>query len=172
MAAMFHIANTNKPPEIPMNFSQDCRNFMSVCLQLDPSKRPNSEELLAHPWFRSELNFSEEKEIKTPRTANGHETNVNERSSRVPASLAASSPAIARNVDSPQRLPNVAPVAHAPALPLVSPLHTSAASPTARSSSFSTVQTSGSPPTGTVGSGNGAGRGVANKKVVQVIRSV
>jgi serine/threonine protein kinase len=167
MAAMFHIANTNKPPEIPLNFSQDCRNFMSVCLQLDPSKRPNSEELLAHLWFRSESNFSEEKEIKTPRTVNGHDTNVNERSSRVPAS-----PGIARNVDSPQRVPNVAPVAQAPAFPLVSPLHTSGASPTARSSPFSPVQTSGSPPTGTVGSANVAGRSAATKKVAHNIRSV
>jgi serine/threonine protein kinase len=176
MAAMFHIANTNKPPEIPPNFSQECRSFMSVCLQLEPAKRPNADELLAHPWFKSVSTGSEDKESKTPRTAGDYVTKSNERPSRNPAaSNAVASPGSTtstRIIEAPRRPPIITPIAPAPSVLLVSPTQGAGVSPNARAASFSPAQTGSSPPAGSGGSSNGAGRSMATKKIAENIRLV
>jgi len=184
MAAMFHIANTQKPPEIPQNFSKDCRDFMTTCLQLEPEKRPRSEELLAHPWFMS-VDGGAADELKTPRDAS-------ERSVVVPAgSFAAASnsaavPAATRASDAPRRPPNVPPILPAPLPSSPLPSSPDAASPAAvptlsvtrppavdvRAAALSPVAAGGSFPTPVGGSGSGGGRGVLGKKIAKDIRWV
>jgi serine/threonine protein kinase len=172
MAAMFHIANTNKPPEIPANFSQDCRDFMTVCLQLEPAKRPNSDELLAHAWFKRVAYGADEKEVKTPRASSDHKTLPNERVSRPAAVAAAASPSAARAADPNRRPSNPTPVMLPTSSPLVPPPHAAGVSPSAlsqvgtRATAFSPAQTGGSPP---AGSGGSAGAG--SKKIAANIRS-
>jgi serine/threonine protein kinase len=173
MAAMFHIANTNKPPEIPANFSQECRDFMTVCLQLEPAKRPNSDELLAHAWFKRIADGADDKEATSPRTASDHKKNPTERAPRPTAAAGrVASPGVARAVETNRRPSNATPVAVAPSTPLVSP-PAAGCSPSAHShastrvAALSPVQSGGSPP---AGSGGSAGAG--GKKIAANIRSV
>jgi serine/threonine protein kinase len=153
MAAMFHIANTNKPPDIPLNFSPECRNFMTVCLQLEPGKRPNADELLAHPWFKSIPN-ADEKDSKTPRTA------------------AADNTTSTRITDAPRRPANITPVAPAPSFLLVSPPQSAGISPTARPATLSPAHSGSSPSSASGGGQKGVGRGATAKKIAENIRSV
>jgi serine/threonine protein kinase len=153
MAAMFHIANTNKPPDIPLNFTPECRNFMTVCLQLEPGKRPNADELLAHPWFKSIPN-ADEKDSKTPRTA------------------AADNTTSTRITDAPRRPANITPVAPAPSFLLVSPPQSAGISPTARAATLSPAHAGSSPSSGSGGGQKGVGRGATAKKIAENIRSV
>jgi serine/threonine protein kinase len=167
MAAMFHIANASKPPEIPMNFSPECRDFMTVCLQLEPAKRPNSDELLAHPWFKSIPNSVDDKEVKTPRTLRDHKTTPGERAPRPAAAAAAASPGTARVTDTNRRPSNATNGALAPSSPLVSPPQAAGVSSSTRATAFSPIQSGGSPPVGPGGSG-----GSGAKKIAANIRSV
>jgi serine/threonine protein kinase len=34
-----------------LNVSKECRKFLENCLELDPKKRPESEDLFLHPWL-------------------------------------------------------------------------------------------------------------------------
>ncbi|KAJ1279502.1 hypothetical protein BS78_04G161600 [Paspalum vaginatum] len=48
--AMFKIVNTNEIPEIPDIFSKEGKDFLSLCLKRDPTKRPAATWLLGHPF--------------------------------------------------------------------------------------------------------------------------
>eukprot|EP01083_Nonionella_stella_P047962 128454_1 len=50
VSALFHIASTNKPPQLPPNLSPTARSFILQCLQRNPKHRPNSYKLLQHPF--------------------------------------------------------------------------------------------------------------------------
>eukprot|EP01104_Vermistella_antarctica_P006398 TRINITY_DN170_c0_g1_i1.p1 TRINITY_DN170_c0_g1~~TRINITY_DN170_c0_g1_i1.p1 ORF type:complete len:723 (-),score=179.86 TRINITY_DN170_c0_g1_i1:58-2226(-) len=50
VAAMFHIASTNKPPKIDTAISLPCRDFIFKCLQREPKKRPTANRLLLHEF--------------------------------------------------------------------------------------------------------------------------
>lgn len=49
-ALLYHIATITEPPNLPDNISAEGRDFLSKCLQIDPEKRYNVEQLLDHPW--------------------------------------------------------------------------------------------------------------------------
>eukprot|EP00163_Fabomonas_tropica_P021865 TRINITY_DN3811_c0_g1_i1.p1 TRINITY_DN3811_c0_g1~~TRINITY_DN3811_c0_g1_i1.p1 ORF type:complete len:408 (-),score=127.32 TRINITY_DN3811_c0_g1_i1:179-1402(-) len=49
-AAMYHIANSDEPPEIPDSLSDECRDFLGLCFQRDPAKRADTTALLKHPF--------------------------------------------------------------------------------------------------------------------------
>ena len=44
--AMFQIAKSESGPSLPKNISQDAREFLQLCFQLDPTKRASAAELL------------------------------------------------------------------------------------------------------------------------------
>ena len=49
---MFAIASSEKPPEIPSHLSSDAKDFVTLCFQRDPQKRPTATELLQHPFVK------------------------------------------------------------------------------------------------------------------------
>jgi len=53
VAAMFHIATTETPPDLPADMSPVARDFVLRCLTRDPAARPTAHELLVHPFVAS-----------------------------------------------------------------------------------------------------------------------
>jgi serine/threonine protein kinase len=49
---MFHIAQSDKMPELPSDMSEQARDLLHQCLERDPSLRPTAVDLLEHPFFR------------------------------------------------------------------------------------------------------------------------
>lgn len=45
----------NSVPSVPSNYSKEMRQLCDLCLQKDPSRRPNIKQLLAHPCVRRAL---------------------------------------------------------------------------------------------------------------------
>lgn len=45
------IANSTEPPQLPNEISDECRDFLKLCLQIDPKMRRSPEELLTHPFL-------------------------------------------------------------------------------------------------------------------------
>jgi len=50
VAALIHITQAEHPPPIPAKLSDDCRNFIELCLQRTVARRPYVSELLLHPF--------------------------------------------------------------------------------------------------------------------------
>lgn len=55
MAAMYHIANGERPPlgkEVENKVSGECKDFIyNCCCCPDPEERKTVKELLEHPWL-------------------------------------------------------------------------------------------------------------------------
>lgn len=51
MQAIFRIGK-GEPPPIPEHLSEDARDFILKCLQVNPNKRPTAAQLLDHPFIR------------------------------------------------------------------------------------------------------------------------
>jgi serine/threonine protein kinase len=49
--ALYHIGNSDATPRIPDSLSPEGRDFVTRCLQRDPNKRADAEELLQHKWL-------------------------------------------------------------------------------------------------------------------------
>ncbi|TVU29710.1 hypothetical protein EJB05_21290, partial [Eragrostis curvula] len=50
--AMFKIAYSKDVPDIPENFSNEGKDFLSLCLKRDPAQRPSATQLLGHPFVQ------------------------------------------------------------------------------------------------------------------------
>ncbi|ESU39608.1 Kinase, STE STE11 [Giardia duodenalis] len=49
-ALLYHIATITEPPGLPETMSDEGRDFLSKCLQINPEARASVDDLLAHPW--------------------------------------------------------------------------------------------------------------------------
>lgn len=49
--AIIKIANSNVSPSIPEHLSEDCKDFIYLCLSRNTMQRPSSEDLLKHPFI-------------------------------------------------------------------------------------------------------------------------
>ncbi|KAH3743789.1 protein serine/threonine kinase [Pelomyxa schiedti] len=49
--AMFPICNSNTPLQIPSHLSPQLQQFLDICLQRDPSLRPDTKTLMKHPFL-------------------------------------------------------------------------------------------------------------------------
>ena len=56
MPAMFQIAGPRNIP-IPQQFSPQCKEFLSLCLNKNPKLRPDARQLLEHPWLEKARNL-------------------------------------------------------------------------------------------------------------------
>ncbi|OMJ72608.1 hypothetical protein SteCoe_28906 [Stentor coeruleus] len=54
---MMKVLLYSEVPQIPNNISQECKDFLTKCLQRDPSLRPTAQELLKHPFVYSSKNL-------------------------------------------------------------------------------------------------------------------
>ncbi|XP_051149892.1 mitogen-activated protein kinase kinase kinase 1-like [Andrographis paniculata] len=54
MAALYRIGKGERPP-VPDTLSSEARDFILVCLQVDPSLRPTAAQLLDHPFVKRPL---------------------------------------------------------------------------------------------------------------------
>lgn len=53
IAAMFKIGNSKELPPIPNHLSNECKDFIMLCLQREPSRRPTASDLLRHSFVSS-----------------------------------------------------------------------------------------------------------------------
>jgi len=51
--ALYHIGNSGAIPKLPENLSESGLEFIRLCLQRDPEKRPSASELLKHRWVEN-----------------------------------------------------------------------------------------------------------------------
>jgi serine/threonine protein kinase len=51
IAAMYHIASSNKPPSLPSGLSNEGKDFLQKCLKIEYRKRPSAAQLLEHVWI-------------------------------------------------------------------------------------------------------------------------
>eukprot|EP00245_Coleochaete_scutata_P014510 TRINITY_DN620_c0_g2_i1.p1 TRINITY_DN620_c0_g2~~TRINITY_DN620_c0_g2_i1.p1 ORF type:complete len:428 (+),score=55.92 TRINITY_DN620_c0_g2_i1:122-1405(+) len=49
--AVWRLGSMDRAPEVPYNMSQDARDFITICLTMTPSERPNVKYLLKHPFI-------------------------------------------------------------------------------------------------------------------------
>ena len=55
VTAMYHIACRDSLPDFPDSMSSQARDFLALCFQRDPAKRPDVTSLLLHPFVTSLL---------------------------------------------------------------------------------------------------------------------
>jgi serine/threonine protein kinase len=51
MALLYHITNSNDPPHVPDDVSEDLRAFILICFKRDPKDRPTADLLLLHKFI-------------------------------------------------------------------------------------------------------------------------
>lgn len=53
VAAMFKIGNSKELPTIPDSLSDEGKDFVRLCLQRDPQRRPPASKLLEHSFVKN-----------------------------------------------------------------------------------------------------------------------
>jgi len=65
MHAFFRIIQDDHPT-LPENISEPLKNFLLLCFNKNPNKRPSAQELLNHPWIKnSKRNNAKEKGLSS-----------------------------------------------------------------------------------------------------------
>ncbi|GFQ02421.1 mitogen-activated protein kinase kinase kinase 1 [Phtheirospermum japonicum] len=72
MAALYRIGKGERPA-IPESVSNDARDFILKCLQVDPSLRPTAAELLDHPFVKRPLPPSSSSGFTSPHFSTRHQ---------------------------------------------------------------------------------------------------
>lgn len=54
MQALYRVGK-GEPPPVPENLSEDARDFILHCLEVNPKDRPTAAELLNHPFVKRPL---------------------------------------------------------------------------------------------------------------------
>lgn len=52
-STMYHIASSDKPPQLPACLSDEAQDFLLHCFNRKPERRPDAMCLMAHPWLAS-----------------------------------------------------------------------------------------------------------------------
>jgi serine/threonine protein kinase len=69
VSALFHIASTDQPPELPAWISVHAKEFILLCMRRDPQQRANAVALLQHPFVANVVI-----ESRSPRAVTGTTT--------------------------------------------------------------------------------------------------
>ena len=88
IAALFHISQCDEGPKVPCDLSPKARNFVSLCLALDPAERPSVKMLLEHALMCAELDADWESSASRSPVA----MSQSPMSSELPRALASLSP--------------------------------------------------------------------------------
>eukprot|EP01064_Diplonema_japonicum_P034455 TRINITY_DN7140_c0_g1_i1.p1 TRINITY_DN7140_c0_g1~~TRINITY_DN7140_c0_g1_i1.p1 ORF type:complete len:712 (+),score=128.59 TRINITY_DN7140_c0_g1_i1:56-2191(+) len=75
-AAIYHIGKADATPDIPGWMSYDCKDFVSQCLQRDPTLRPSCDLMLGHAFLRRGLHV--ESELSEDESVPSVDSNVDE----------------------------------------------------------------------------------------------
>ena len=51
LATLFHVATSNKPPDLPPTLSSFAKELLVNCMVIDPAGRTSAKDLLAFQWF-------------------------------------------------------------------------------------------------------------------------
>jgi serine/threonine protein kinase len=51
MAAVYALADEGRTPELPVDISIECQDFLSQCFMRDSAARPSANLLRSHPWI-------------------------------------------------------------------------------------------------------------------------
>lgn len=64
---VLHLIPRNPPPELPLQFSSDLRDFVRQCLTRDPLRRPTAAKMLCHRFIRNAGSSARLKELVASR---------------------------------------------------------------------------------------------------------
>ena len=62
MTVLYNIFNSKIPPIIPINVSNELKDFLECCLKIEPSERLNVFQLLTHPFITGDIIISNKQE--------------------------------------------------------------------------------------------------------------
>ncbi|KAJ6239121.1 mitogen-activated protein kinase kinase kinase a [Anaeramoeba flamelloides] len=67
VSVLFHIATCKAGPAYPTTISEECKDFLDLCFQIDPDDRPTTGILLKHPFVLKS------QEIRSPKRLGNHQ---------------------------------------------------------------------------------------------------
>ncbi|KAJ6235167.1 hypothetical protein M0813_03851 [Anaeramoeba flamelloides] len=67
VSVLFHIATCKTGPAYPTTISEECKDFLDLCFQMDPDDRPTTGILLKHPFVLKS------QEIRSPKRIGNHQ---------------------------------------------------------------------------------------------------